>query len=84
MEEIRQRCGSRNFDGNVPNVNWNDFNGKMNVNWTNPSNANGNLRVREVVSHERSPPHGGDLYFSDLIQPFVILDVSCKSISMLI
>jgi hypothetical protein len=34
-------------DQNVPNVNWND--GKLNVNWYNRDNANGNLRSREVV-----------------------------------
>jgi len=42
--------GSRNADGNVPNVNWNADNGKLNVNWYNPRNANGNLRARAEVS----------------------------------
>ncbi len=44
----RAQCGSRNHDGNVPNVNWND--GKLNVNWYNPDNANANLRARQAVS----------------------------------
>jgi len=39
--------GSRYTDGNVPNVNWNRFNDKLNVNWYNPDNANDNLRSRE-------------------------------------
>ncbi|MDP2656200.1 MAG: hypothetical protein Q8P11_01405 [bacterium] len=41
-------AGSRNVDGNVPNVNFND--GKVKVNWYNTDNYNDNLRLREVVS----------------------------------
>jgi len=48
MDETRQISGSRNDNGNVPNVNWND--GKMNVNWYNPDNHNENLRTRAEVS----------------------------------
>ena len=40
--------GSRNVNGNVPNVNWNDD--KLNVNWYDPQNANDNLRARAEVS----------------------------------
>lgn len=50
--------GSRNDDGNVPNVNWND--GQMRVNWYNPDNANGNLRAREAVSTRIIPGKSGD------------------------
>ncbi len=42
--------GSRDFDGNVPDVSWFDFSGEMNVHWADPSRANGDLRVREAVS----------------------------------
>lgn len=46
MDEIRQKgTGSRNFNGNVPNCNRNDDN--FHVNWTNPDNANDNLRSRQ-------------------------------------
>lgn len=45
-------AGSRNNDGNVPNVNWNDD--KLKVNYCNPDNGNGNLRARAEVS-KRSP-----------------------------
>lgn len=48
--ESGNQTGSRYRDGNVPNVNLNEFNGKVNVNWYNPGNAYGNLRSREVVS----------------------------------
>lgn len=44
------KTGSRNADGNVPNVNWNDD--KLNVNWTNPDNQNDNLRSRAEVSEK--------------------------------
>lgn len=48
MDGIRQtKAGSRNSDGNVPNVNWNDD--KFHVNWYNPDNSNDNLRAREVL-----------------------------------
>lgn len=50
LEEIRQITGSRNPNGNVPNVNWNPNYGKVNVNWWNPDNRNGNIRPREEVS----------------------------------
>jgi len=46
--ESDKKTGSRNSDGNVPGVNWND--GKLKVNWYNPRNVNSNLRVRAEVS----------------------------------
>jgi len=48
MDGARQNTCSRNSDGNVPNVNWND--GKLNVDWNHPDDANGNLRSRAEVS----------------------------------
>ena len=42
--------GSRNSDGNVPNVNYNVDNRKVYVNWYNPSNSNSNIRARAEVS----------------------------------
>jgi hypothetical protein len=54
IDGIKQNSGSRNSDGNVPNVNFNDD--KVNVNWYNSSNANSNLRARsvEVSSKKRT------------------------------
>jgi len=74
--------GSRNDDGNVPNVNWND--GKLKVNWYNPDNANDNLRTREVVSTRIIPELLGDYWLFVLmeiyfIQPFSILEMVCSS-----
>ena len=74
--------GSRNTDGNVPNVNFN--NSKVNINWYNPDNANDNLRTREIVSKiKKEPSATGLLSYSRryLIQPFVILDISCIDFS---
>ncbi len=53
MDEIRQNVGSRNSDGNVVDVNWNDD--KANVNWYNPDNADDNLRFREKFQKKRTP-----------------------------
>jgi len=52
MDGTGQNTRSRNSDGNVPNVNWND--GKLNVNWNYADNANDNLRSRAEVSMKRS------------------------------
>lgn len=52
MDRSKQKDGSRNSDGNVPNANWNDD--KFQVNWNNADNRNDNLRSREEVSHKRS------------------------------
>jgi len=54
MEGDRQNTGSRNSDGNVPNVNWNADNRKLYVNWCNPENRNGNLRTRAEVFSKRA------------------------------
>gem|GEM_PF-7031891 len=54
MDESRQKTGSRYADGNVPNVNWNPNDRKMNVNWYNPDNANDNLRSRQKFSKKKS------------------------------
>jgi len=64
---------ARYLDGNVPNVNWNSNDGKMNVNRIRPQNANDNWRVREKF--QRSSFCGASCvkYF---IQPLVILDIS--------
>lgn len=66
MDETRQITGSRNQNGNVPNVNWNDD--KMNVNWYNPQNTNDNLRSREVVSIPKR----------SVIAPFVLNTLSSR------
>jgi len=55
LGEIRQYgTGSRYRDGNVPNVNFNSNDRKVNVNWTNPDNANDNLRSRQKFQKEKS------------------------------
>ena len=51
MDESKQKDGSRNSDGNVPNTNWNDS--KFHVNWYNTDNRNANLRSREEVSRRK-------------------------------
>lgn len=51
LMKVSKISGSRNSDGNVPKVYWNDAS-KLNVNWYNPDNANDNLRSREVVSNK--------------------------------
>jgi hypothetical protein len=48
--KLGNKTGSRNSDGNVPNVNWNSDNRKVYVNWYNPDNCNDNLRSRSEVS----------------------------------
>ncbi len=45
--------GSRNSDGNVPNINWNSYSDKLNVNNYNPDNFNDNIRARVEVSHKK-------------------------------
>lgn len=50
MDGVGRNTGSGYRDGNVPNGN--GYNGKLNVNWYNPGNANGNLRAREAVVQE--------------------------------
>lgn len=50
INNITLCSGSRYDDGNVPNVNWNSDNDKLNVNWYNSGNSNDNLRSRVEVS----------------------------------
>ena len=52
-EWMKLSNNSRNLDGNVPNVNWNGDNDKLNVNWYNPDNCNGNLRSRRSLQEEK-------------------------------
>jgi len=47
-----KKTGSRQADGNVPNVNWND--GRLKVNWHSTDNHNDNWRAREEVSKKKS------------------------------
>jgi len=47
---LYKKTGSRNVDGNVPNVNWNAGNRKVYVNWYNCDNRNDNWRARSEVS----------------------------------
>ncbi|TSC91623.1 MAG: hypothetical protein CEN90_421 [Parcubacteria group bacterium Licking1014_17] len=42
------KAGSRNKDGDVPNM-YRNSDDKVNVNWNNTGNANDNLRARQVV-----------------------------------
>ena len=71
---------SRNSNGNVPNVNWNGYNGKVNVNYYNPDNANGNLRARAEISVNKPPIRA--YLFRYFIQPFIILDISIRIFSI--
>jgi hypothetical protein len=43
-------AGSRNVNGNVPNVNSNPDNQTVNVNWNSPDNADPHLCARSEVS----------------------------------
>lgn len=54
MDAHSKEEGSRNADGNVPNVNWNPDNRKVNVNWydLDDSHPDGGVR-REVSTQER-------------------------------
>lgn len=47
--------GSRDSDGNVPNVHWNPDNRKVNVNWYDPDNSNQDGGVRREVSARKIP-----------------------------
>jgi len=51
--KLGNKTGSRNQDGNVPDVNWNSDNREVYVNWYNSDNANGNIRSRSEVSHRK-------------------------------
>ena len=47
---LDNKTGSRDSDGNVPNVNWNSGNRKVYVNWYGPDSSNDDLRSRSEVS----------------------------------
>ncbi|MFH1170376.1 MAG: hypothetical protein V1704_02355 [Candidatus Vogelbacteria bacterium] len=53
IENITLCSGSRDSDGNVPDVNWNRDNRKLYVNSHNPRNRNANLRARQEVSRNK-------------------------------
>jgi hypothetical protein len=53
LDKSKQKCGSRNSDGNVPNSNWND--GQAKLNWYNTGNRNEDLCGREEVFHNKEP-----------------------------
>lgn len=60
--KLDNKTGSRNSDGNVPNVNFNLANGKVYVGYYNPDNCNDNLRSRSEVSL----PAGRQVHRKDL------------------
>jgi len=64
--------GSRNPNGNVPNVNWNDD--KLNVNYYNPDNSNENLRTRAEVSRQEAL-YSGFLSVRNCCQRVAILEI---------
>ena len=53
MDGKGQHRGSRNSDGNVPNVYCNSDNRKLYINWYNPDNSNDNMRARAEVSKDK-------------------------------
>ena len=57
-----KNSGSRFSDGNVPNVNFNPNNGKVNVNRCSPADADDGLRSREKFPKEEVPKQSGFLY----------------------
>lgn len=73
-------AGSRNVNGNVPNANWND-NQKFYVNWYNVNNSNDNIRARQAVSPQGLFESLRVYWVRYLIQPLVILEISCSSVS---
>lgn len=62
---MKHITGSRNRDGNVPNVNFNPDTGKVNVDWNNPDNRNDNIRARAEVSGDSSVSAGLCAYIPD-------------------
>jgi len=68
--------GSRNRNGNVPNVNWNADNSKIHINWYNPDNvnANDNLRARQKSPTKKSR-FIRDYLFKYFIHPLAILEI---------
>ena len=83
-KKLSKISGSRYNDGNVPNMNWNSINDKLNVSYYNIDNANDNLRAREKFPRLKRNPIYWDFFNKYLIQPFVILDISCRLDSIII
>ncbi len=50
MQKVTLCAGSRDGDGDVPRVDWDFDNGKLDVRWRNSDYADGALRARQVVS----------------------------------
>lgn len=78
----RRKSGSRDTDGNVPNVNWNPDNRTVNVNWNGLDDSNRNGGVRRAVSTRKSRYRAG-FCVRYRIQPLVILDVSTRRAAIL-
>ncbi len=80
--EPSNATGSRNSTGNVPNVNWNSDNDKLNVNWYNPDNRNDNIRTRAEV-FEKSPLglfllqifYPAVCHFRDFLEPLFKIEI---------
>ena len=60
--ESDKKTGSRNRNGDVPNVNWNRVYGKLYVNAYNASNRNDNLRPRAEISKKGLLKRGSFLF----------------------
>ena len=78
---FRQKTGSRNSDGNVPNSNWNSDD-KFNVNNYGLQNANPNLSLRQKFLAYIPGNVRGFCVSEYLSQPFIILEISCNFNSM--
>jgi len=61
MDVHSKEEGSRDADGNVPNVNWNPDNRKVNVNWYNLDNSHPDDGVRREVSAQEHPARVRDV-----------------------
>mgnify|MGYP003394238201 FL=1 len=68
LKELSNIAGSRNQNGDVPEVNWNADNRKVYINWYNSDNRNDNLRSRSEVSL----PVGRQVHKKELLAPFVL------------
>ena len=50
VKNITLCAGSRDDDGSVPDVYWNQSSGEVSVDWDHPDGRDGNLRARQAVS----------------------------------
>ena len=79
MDKERQfTAGSRSEDGNVPNMNFNPDNRKVNLNNVNPENRNPNIGVRRVVSNEIGNESNRRAFYLLLEVRFQILSIFCR------